>query len=438
MRPLPVHLYSPELDTSYPSNQIRYKGDSDEILEVRFDDISEVKKQVTRELFQDRLSSIHAPYASGVWRFHELVLPIEENYIYTKIEGNTNLYATGRMVPTGLKTLGEYVGSDHLYLKHEGENPTGSFKDRGMAVGVSIAKRFGANAVACASTGNTSASLAAYAALAGMKCFVFIPEGNIAVGKLSQALAYGATTIQIKGDFDDAMLLVQTICEEMNIYLLNSINPFRIEGQKSIGFEIIQQLDWNVPDWIVIPAGNLGNTTAIGKAMRELHQVGLIDKIPRIASIQPEGSNPFYRSFQENFATRHTVKANTIATAIKIGNPVSYHRAKKIIQDSKGIVEQVSDQQILDAKAHIDSIGIGCEPGSATSVAGIKKLIENNIIKPEENVVAILTGNILKDPDTTIGYHMKTLPGFEYSYANEIISTNGETNDVKKVLEKYT
>src|SRR6202035_2213526 len=218
----------------------------------------------------------------------------------------------------GHRHIGQFAGLERLLLKHEGENPTGSFKDRGMTVGITVASMMGASAVACASTGTTSASLASYAAQAGMRCIVFLPAGNVAAGKLAQSLAYGATTIQIAGDFDDAMRLVEQVCNEAGIYLLNSLNPFRIEGQKAIGFEILQQLGWQAPDWLVLPAGNLGNTSAIGKAFRQAYQLSLIERLPRIASIQAAGANPFYRSFKQSFVRRESVHAETVATAIRI------------------------------------------------------------------------------------------------------------------------
>jgi threonine synthase len=287
-------------------------------------------------------------------------------------------------------------------LKHEGENPTGSFKDRGMTVGVTMAHLLGAKAVACASTGNTSASLASYAAQAGIPAMVFLPAGKVAGGKLAQSLAYGARTIQIEGDFDDAMRLIEQVCNELGIYLLNSLNPFRVEGQKAIGFEILQQLDWQAPDWLVLPAGNLGNTSAIGKAFRQAYELSLISHMPRIASIQAAGANPFYRSFRQGFAHRESVLAETIATAIKIGNPVSYTRARRVIEESDGLVEEVSDAEILEAKQVIDRAGIGCEPASAAALAGIRKLVARGIIKHDEQVVGVLTGNLLKDSQTGI------------------------------------
>jgi threonine synthase len=344
--------------------------------------------------------------ASGVWRYRQLILPVPEAYIVSRPEGNTGLYPVGIENcggdRAGHRQIGYYAGLEQLFLKHEGENPTGSFKDRGMTVGVSMAHLLGARAVACASTGNTSASLASYAAQVGLPCIVFLPSANVAGGKLAQSLAYGATTIRIEGDFDVAMHLVEQVCNELGIYLLNSLNPYRIEGQKAIGFELLQQLDWQAPDWLILPAGNLGNTSAIGKAFRQAHQLGLISHLPRIASIQAAGANPFYRSFVSGFAQRERVQAQTIASAIKIGDPVSYSRARRVIEESNGVVEGVTDDEILTAKRIIDRAGIGCEPASAATLAGARKLVERRIIKRGERVVGILTGNLLKDSHTGI------------------------------------
>ena len=343
---------------------------------------------------------------SGVWRYRELLLPAPENYVVSRPEGNTGLYpvgiencGSGRI---GHRQIGLYAGLERFFLKHEGENPTGSFKDRGMTTGVTMANMLGARAVACASTGNTSASLASYAAQAGIPGLVFLPAGKVSAGKLSQTLAYGATTIQIEGDFDDAMRLVEQVCNEMNIYLLNSLNPFRVEGQKAIGFEILQQLDWQAPDWLVLPAGNLGNTSAIGKAFRQAYQLGLISHLPRIASIQAAGANPFFLSYSGGFAQRYSVRAETVASAIKIGDPVSFARARRVIEDCDGVVAQVTDDEILAAKAVIDRSGIGCEPASAATLAGVRNLVAQGVIKRDERVVGILTGNLLKDGQTGV------------------------------------
>jgi threonine synthase len=388
----------------------------DTLASIEFDsDLAPSAGAKLRQLFDERAStppiwSISADRLlldhSGVWRYRELLVPVPEQYVVSRPEGNTTLYPVGmeNCGPgrVGHRQIGVYTGLERLFLKHEGENPTGSFKDRGMTVGVTMARLLGCQAVACASTGNTSASLAAYAAQAGMRGIVFLPAGNVAAGKLAQTLAYGATPIQIDGDFDAAMRLVEQVCAELGIYLLNSLNPFRIEGQKAIGFEILQQLDWQAPDWLVLPAGNLGNTSAIGKAFRQAYELSLINHMPRFAAIQAEGANPFYRSFKQGFAAREVVRAQTLASAIKIGDPVSYTRARRVIEESDGIVEEVSDAEILEAKGIVDRAGIGCEPASAATVAGIRKLVERGVIKRDERVVGILTGNLLKDSQTGV------------------------------------
>lgn len=378
-------------------------------------DLERLAPQISRALFDSRLGSVDEPFNSGVWRYKELVFPgIPDDEIVTRGEGNTGLY---RKLP---KKLQAYVGATRLSLKHEGENPTGSFKDRGMTGGMTHAVMVEASSVLCASTGNTSASMASYAALAGVRGMVFFPYGNIAFGKLAQSLAYGAINVQVNGDFDASLTLVREACPAFGIYLLNSVNPFRLEGQKTIVFEILQQRKWSVPDWIVLPGGNLGNSSAFGKGLHELHQLGLIDKLPRIAIIQAEGASPFYQSYKESFATRTSMKAQTIATAIKIGNPASWHKARRTIEWTNGVVESVTDQEIVDAKAQVDMSGIGCEPASAASVAGIKKLIAAGVIHPDEDVVGVLTGHVLKDPDTVIGYHTGKLEGLIGTFANPL------------------
>jgi len=276
--------------------------------------------------------------------------------------------------------------------------------------------------------------MAAYAALAGLSAIVFVPQGKIALGKLAQALAYGAKTLEVKGDFDTAMGLVREICEKLGIYLLNSLNPFRIEGQKTIVFELIQQLGWEPPDWIVLPAGNLGNTSAFGKALKELADLGLIERLPRLAAVQASGANPFYRSFREGFRRRERVRAQTIATAIRIGDPVSYPRAVRALKLTRGLVVEVTDQEIMDAKAQVDAAGIGCEPASAAAVAGTRKLVQDGTIKEGERVVAVLTGNLLKDPQATIAYHLGELPGIEPAFANRPLAIEPTLEAVKEVL----
>jgi threonine synthase len=351
--------------------------------------------------FTERRGSGPGATSSGVWRFREIVLPSAETVV-SHPEGNTPLLHRS--------ALNQWAGVDHLLLKHEGHNPTGSFKDRGMTVGVTQALRTGARAVACASTGNTSASLAAYAAQAGLPALVLVPSGGVATGKLAQTLAYGARTLLVRGDFDQCLRLIEQASTELGVYLLNSINPFRIEGQKTIVFEMLEQLSWEAPDWIVFPAGNLGNTAAFGKAIGEAHEWKLINRRPRLAAVQAEGAAPFARSYEEHFARRHRVKAQTVATAIKIGDPASYDRAVQAIQETDGVVLSVSDEELLQAKAIIDASGVGCEPASAASLAGLRQLIQRGIAQPKQRIVAILTGHILKDPGLLLRFHQETDP----------------------------
>jgi threonine synthase len=344
--------------------------------------------------FDRRIGSRADVDRSGVWRFREAVLDVPETAIVTHPEGGTRLYER--------PALSRWAGVSRVSFKHEGENPTGSFKDRGMTVAVTQAVRLGARAVACASTGNTSASLAAYAAQAGLKALVFVPAGKVALGKLSQTLAYGATCLQVRGDFDAAMRLVQQAAKSLGIYLLNSINPFRIEGQKTIVWELLQDMAWDPPDWIAVPAGNLGNTSAFGKALREAHEGGWIPRVPRLLAVQASGANPFARGYREGFATRHRMAPETVATAIRIGDPVSWDRARAAIEFTRGMVAEVSDAELLLAKAEIDGAGIGCEPASAVTLAGLRRLRAEGIVGADERVACILTGHVLKDPDVVL------------------------------------
>jgi threonine synthase len=356
-----------------------------------------------RRLFASRRGAEGPLDRSGVWRFREIVLPDAlEREVVSHPEGNTPLLSR--------EAVTRWTGVDGLLLKHEGHNPTGSFKDRGMTVGVTVAKRIGARAVACASTGNTSASLAAYGAIAGIPTLVFVPSGQVAIGKLAQTLAYGARTLLVRGDFDACFALVREASEKLNVYLLNSVNPFRLEGQKTIVLEALEQLGWEPPDWIALPAGNLGNTSAFGKALREARDLGLISRLPRLAAIQAEGANPFARGFREGFAKRHRVQAETAATAIRIGDPASLDRAVDAIRATDGVVTDVTDAEILEAKAVVDASGVGCEPASAASVAGVRKLVHTGVIRPGERVVAVLTGHILKDPGLLLRYHQEMDP----------------------------
>ncbi|MCU1348405.1 MAG: thrC [Acidobacteria bacterium] len=369
-----------ECNREYAATEVRYTCDCGNLLSVERGRLT-----IDRSVFDARRAGRAAIDRSGVWRFREGIMTVDPADVVTHPEGSTRLYER-----------------EGMYFKHEGENPTGSFKDRGMTVAVTQARRLGATAIACASTGNTSASLAAYAAQAGLRAVVFVPQGKISGGKLAQTLAYGALCLQVRGDFDAAMQLVRTACDRLGIYLVNSINPFRIEGQKTIVWELLQDLEWKAPDWIVVPAGNLGNTSAFGKALREAHAAGWIDRMPRLASIQASGANPFYRSFNDSFRERHRVQAETIATAIRIGDPVSHGKAVSAIRDTNGVVEQVTDEELMAAKRTIDRMGIGCEPASATTLAGVKKLRAAGVMKDGDRIVCVLTGNILKDTDAIL------------------------------------
>lgn len=354
-------------------------------------------------LWRERKTSSEAVDQSGVWRFREL-LPILDSFgnAVTLREGNTPLY----QLPRASKAL----GIDQLFAKHQGMNPTGSFKDTGMTAAMSMAKERGFEWVACASTGNTSAAMAAYAARAGLKCLVLIPDGKIAWGKLSQAMDYGAVTCQIKADFDGCLTLLTEIVKEAPIYLLNSVNPYRLEGQKTPAFEIAESFDWNVPDHVIVPGGNLGNSSALGKGFREMHELGLVARMPKISVIQAAGANPLVRSLTvSQGAVLESVEAHTRATAIRIGNPASWRKAVRVIQDTGGWCLDVTEAEIAIAKAEIGAEGLGCEPASAVTLAGLKKLRADGKIRSNETVVLVLTGHTLKDADYTIDFHRGTL-----------------------------
>jgi len=352
-----------------------------------------------KSLWRERRSSNAALDLSGVWRFRELLpAPASGKPVVTLREGNTPLYE--------LPLSSRITGVARLYAKHQGMNPTGSFKDTGMTVAATFARQSGCRWVACASTGNTSASMAAYAARGGMRSLVLVPEGKISWSKLSQALDYGALTCQLRTDFDGCLQLLQELVKRAPVYQLNSINPFRLEGQKTLALELLEQLDWQPPDHIIVPGGNLGNSSAIGKALLEMHELGLIPRLPKLSIIQAEGANALVRTLRETRGKRLvTVQAETRATAIRIGNPASWEKAVKVLQATGGACEQVSEIEIAQAKAEIGAEGIGCEPASAVTLAGLKKLLQQGFVKKQESVVLVLTGNLLKDPDFTMEFH---------------------------------
>jgi len=429
-----------------------------ELLDVEYD-WNKIVPPKSLQHFEQYWQDRSCPHRlSGVWRFHELLpfLPLE--HCVTIGEGQTLLQQARRVAPfTSLK-------EDRLYLQYEGLNPSGSFKDNGMTAAFSHGAFVGAKKAACASTGNTSASLAIYSACTGlMQSVIFIGSGKIAYGKLSQALDYGAKTIQIQGDFDDAMSRVQQVSKELGIYLVNSLNPFRLEGQKTIMFRVLEALHWNVPDWIVVAGGNLGNSSSFGKAFIELHRLGLIEKVPRLAVINAAGANTLYRLYEQEglrwndgnydqglvqrFFEQMTAegrRASTIASAIEINRPVNLSKCLRALNFCDGVVREVTEQEILDAKAQVGAGGFGCEPASAASVAGTKKLVAEGVIEKSDRVVCILTGHLLKDPNATVAYHGTDHVFFEdvlgkrgvktTEFANRPISVANDLDQIVEVL----
>ena len=398
---------------------------------------------------------------SGVWRFHDLLPFVPVRQCVTVGEGQTLLHPS--------VGVAEYAGIEpgRLYLQYEGMNPSGSFKDNGMSAAFTHARFVGATRAACASTGNTSASLALYCSVTRlMKAVIFIGSGKISYGKLSQALDYGALTVQINGDFDDAMARVKEVSRQLGIYLVNSVNPFRLEGQKTIMYRVLEGLGWEVPDWIVVPGGNLGNSSAFGKAFHELRELGLIDRVPRLAVINAAGAHTLYELVEReglrwnrgepNLPTADRyyqdmdargIRADTIASAIEINRPVNLTKCIRALEWCDGVVREASDQQILDAKAQVGAGGLGCEPASAASVAGAKLLVSEGVIEPGQRVVCILTGHQLKDPTATVAYHSTDQDQFNKvlgsrgvrraAYANRAVAVPNDLDEIIKVIRLY-
>jgi threonine synthase len=399
---------------------------------------------------------------SGVWRFRQLLPFAPPEKILTIGEGQTILQRAD--------IVAKYVGVEEgkLFLQYEGLNPSGSFKDNGMTAAFTHARMAGARRAACASTGNTSASLAVFCSASGlMKAVVFIGSGKISYGKLAQALDHGALTVQIAGDFDDAMHRVQQIAKQMGIYLVNSVNPFRLEGQKAIMYRVLEALRWEPPDWIVVPGGNLGNVSAFGKAFGELADLGLLKRLPRLAVINAAGACTFHQLY-ENLGLRWNAgrpdkkiideyyrkldaehqRASTIASAIEINRPVNLTKALRSLDRCGGVVREATDQEILDAKAKVGAGGLGCEPASAASVAGARKLRKEGVIAPSERVVCILTGHLLKDPTATVAYHSTDQKTFDEvlgqrgvrraAFANRAVQVPNDLNEIIKAIELYS
>lgn len=413
--------------------------------------------------FETMWSRRHEPVRfSGVWRFHELLPFTAQQDIVTIGEGQTLLQCADGVA--------SYVGLNpgRLHLQYEGMNPSGSFKDNGMSAAFTHANTIGAKRAACASTGNTSASLAMYCSVTRlMKAVIFIGSGKISYGKLSQALDYGALTMQISGDFDDAMVRVQQVSRDLGIYLVNSVNPFRLEGQKTIMLRVLEALRWEPPDWIVVPGGNLGNSSAFGKAFAELKELGLIDRIPRLAVINAAGADTLYELFEKRGVRWNggegggrvacdyyeeldegNQKASTIASAIEINRPVNLQKCLRALEVCDGVVRMVNDQEILDAKAKVGAGGIGCEPASAASVAGAKLLRDEGVIGSDDRVVCILTGHLLKDPTATVAYHTTDQALFNEvlgsrgvsraSFANRAVAVPNDLDEIIRAIRLYS
>jgi threonine synthase len=412
--------------------------------------------------FEAKWANRHHPLDfSGVWRFRQLFPFAPDDRIMTIGEGQTLCQRADAVAAyTGMKPGG-------LFLQYEGMNPSGSFKDNGMTAAFTHARTVGARRAACASTGNTSASLAIYcAATSLMRAVIFIGSGKISYGKLSQALEHAALTVQIAGDFDDALRRVQEVSRQLGIYLVNSVNPFRLEGQKTIMYRILEALRWEVPDWIVVPGGNLGNVSAFGKAFIELRELGLIERAPRLAVINASGANTFFQLFEKQGLRWNAgeidkpkyegylaamdagnLRADTLASAIEINRPVNLPKALRALDRCGGVVREVTDTEILDAKAKVGAGGLGCEPASAASVAGVLKLVKDGIIARSDRVVCVLTGHVLKDPDATVAYHSSDPKTFDeklgkrgvkrVAFANRAVQVPNDLNEIVKAIELY-
>jgi threonine synthase len=383
------------------------------------DKAGELDPAALKQAWLSRKSSFLPSDMSGVWRFREMLPGLKQsNEPITLREGNTPLY--------DLPGCARAAGVNALLAKHQGMNPTASFKDTGMTVAASFARQEGFRWAACASTGNTSASMAAYAARGGMRSLVLIPEGKISWGKLSQSLDYGAVTCQLRTDFDGCVKVLSQVVKRMPVYLLNSVNPYRLEGQKTAAIELLEQLGWETPDHIIVPGGNLGNSSALGKALVEMKDLGLIARLPKLSVIQAEGANPFVRSIREHRGkTIIPVEADTFATAIRIGNPASWKKALRVVEATAGAVEQVGEVEIALAKAEIGADGVGCEPASAVTLAGLKKLVKQGFVNPGESIVLILTGHGLKDPEFTLKFHRGDLfQGTKYEDTAHLLASH--------------
>lgn len=389
-----------------------------------------------QQLFDSRSSTTSWPYGSGVWGQREWVIPsLRDENVVSMNEGNTNLFWANR--------LGQKLGLDDLWIKLCGNSHTGSFKDLGMTVLVSVVKQMmgmennPVKAVACASTGDTSAALAAYAAYAGIPAIIFLPAGKVSTAQLIQPVCNGAHVLALDTDFDGCMKIVQEVTEDQSIYLANSMNSLRIEGQKTVGIEIVRQFDWEVPDWIIIPVGNLGNISALHKGFQLMMDLGVINKMPRLVAAQASQANPFYQSYNNQFSTKTSVTAGeTLANAIRIGDPVSYEKAVKAVQATGGIVEHATENELAAASAKADLTGMFCCPHTGVALAVLEKLIARGEIKRDDRTVVISTAHGLKFTDFKVGYHESKLAGVESEHANPPVYLDASADKVKEIIKQ--
>ena len=425
-------------DESYPLNRVIYRCEQcNGLLEVKHD-VQQLKKKDAQswiDLFDRRYMRTNFPYGSGVWGKKELVCPnVDDENVVSMFEGGTNLFLAER--------FGRQIGLDDLWIKQCGNSHTGSFKDLGMTVLVSMVKQMlfegkPIKAVICASTGDTSAALSAYAAAAGIPSVILLPRDKVSTTQLIQPIANGALTLALKTDFDGCMSIIQRLAKTEGFYLANSMNSLRIEGQKTISFELVQQFDWNVPDWVIIPGGNLGNVTALGLGFLMMKDLGLIDKLPRIVCAQSARANPLYRSFKTNFEEFDSLKAETtLASAIQIGNPVSVWKAIKILKKFDGIVEQATESELTEAVAQADQTGLFNCPHTGVALAALMKLAQSGQIQRRDRVIVISTASGLKFPDFKIGYHERSLEGVESQYANSPVELAPDYDDIRRTIDQ--
>jgi threonine synthase len=422
----------------YPIDTVVYRcEDCGGLLDVQHN-MKALKRRTAsswKKLFDDRTRINKWPYGSGVWGKKEWVCPdIDNENVVSVYEGHTNCFWAER--------LGKEIGVPNLWVKLCGNSHTGSFKDLGMTVLISVVKQMIADgkpirAVACASTGDTSAALSAYGAAAGIPTIVFLPKGKVSTAQLVQPIANGATVLSLDTDFDGCIRIVQEITADNTIYLANSMNSLRMEGQKTVGIEIVQQFDWEVPDWIVIPAGNLGNVSALGKGLLMMRDLGLIKKLPRIVCAQASYANPLYLSFLNGYKEYKPVEAKkTLASAIQIGAPVSYERAVKVLRQFDGIVEQATEDELANASARADRAGLFTCPQTGVALAALSKLIERGVIKKKDRVVVISTAHGLKFSQFKVEYHEKTLSDVNSLYPNPPILLPADVNSVRYAIDR--